>query len=117
MKIFSAILLQLFFICLLLYVNRLIYRTIVRRALSAHILPYLAKYKCILIKTKYPGFLSQGAFSSDLIGNKEPLIQGSFSQVSPYRYSYIDVYYENESGEKKKLTAKIRTFFFLREKC
>jgi hypothetical protein len=95
---------------LIIALNMLIYRLIVKKALKKYIEPKLTQRGLLFIDYKWPGLFSSGDFKDQAltitIMNKNGNI---FNSV----YTYV---YYKESNETKKITARIDTIFWFIKK-
>lgn len=105
MNLILFYLLVILFFSAIIYINVLIYRSIVKRALRKYIEPELNKNGYTFIEYKWPGLFSSGDFKQMKIS----LITNKYGGI--LNVSYVDIYYE-AGNDTKKVTAKISTTLF-----
>ena|ERR1700761_3681475 len=93
----------------IIFLNILVYRLVVRKALRKHIKPKLEEKGLTFIDYKWPGLFSNGGF-----GNPEiTLLVNTNGNLLNSIYVYI---YFKDAYETKKTTARIDTMFlFIRK--
>lgn len=87
-----------------IFLNIILYRYIVSRALKKHIKPYFYNQGYCIKSYKYPGLFSSGAF-------KNKILFGIFIMGSPFINFYVDIYSKNNNGVLRKTTVQISTIF------
>jgi hypothetical protein len=99
------ILLAILFFSLFIFLQSLLYRSIVKKAIRNYIEPKLIEKSYSFIEYKWPGLLSNGDFEDDQITLAVTSKFGNSSNTF-----YADIYYK-AGNETKKVTAKIDTSF------
>jgi hypothetical protein len=91
---------------LIIGLNILIYRLIVKKALRKFIEPKLSEKGLTFVEYKWPGLLSNGDFKADDISLT---IMNKNGNVSNSSYAYI---FYKDGNKTKKITARIDTTFW-----
>jgi hypothetical protein len=87
--------------------NMLIYRIIIKNALKKYIEPKLKEKGLLFIDYKWPGLLSNGDFEDNNLTLK---VMNKNGNVSNSTYAYI--YYKELNGAKK-ITVRVDTTFWI----
>ncbi len=87
------------------FVNVLIYRIIVRKALKKYIEPQLKEKGLLFISFKWPGLFSNGDFKNDTL---TLTVMNKNGKVSNSVYAYI---YYKDLSDIKRITTRIDTKF------
>ena len=98
------ILISILLISLFIFLQIIIYRSLVKKAIKKYIEPQLNEKGYAFIEYKWPGFLSSGDFN-DL---EVTLVTNKYGNSS--NDCYADIYYQAERNIKK-VTAKIESTF------
>jgi hypothetical protein len=105
MIVFIPVVIFLFFL-MIIALQMLIYRLIVKSALRRYIEPKLKEKGFIFTSAKWPGFLSNGEFKDDDITLTLMNKNGNVSNAI-----YTDIFY-NDGNESAKISARIETTFW-----
>ena len=96
---------------LVISLNVLMYRGIVKKALRKYIEPKLKERGLLFIDYKWPGLFSNGDFDDDTL---TLTMMNKNGNVSNSTYAYI--YYKGEENETKKITVRIDRKFWIIDK-
>jgi hypothetical protein len=106
--IFITIVLVSLFFAVLICIQMLIYRALVRGALRTYIEPMLKEKGFLFIDYKWPGLFSDGDFDNEIFTLTVMNINGNASTST---YAYI---FYKDGNDTKKVTARIEaTFWFI----
>ena len=92
---------------LLIGLNILAYRIIVKKAIKKYIEPKLKEKGLLFVDFKWPGLMSSGDFEGDFLISA---IMNKMGWVSNSIYVYI---YYRDLDDTKKVTVRIDTTFFI----